>query len=111
MEDRSMKTFSFLAAMLALSLPCASARAQDPVRHGHALAKEFCSECHAIGKTGKSPHVGAPPFRTFGDRFDLDHFPRRLIRGISSNHPDMPEFKFSPQDAVDLRDYLRTIQK
>ena len=41
--------------------------------------------------------------------FDLDHFPRRLIRGLSSNHPDMPEFKFSPQDARDLRDYLRTI--
>jgi mono/diheme cytochrome c family protein len=106
-----MKTLTLILSCLALSLLGAPARAQDPARHGRALAKEFCAECHAIGKTGKSPHVGAPPFRTFGSKFDLDHFPRRLIGGISSNHPDMPEFKFSPRDAVDLRDYLRTIQE
>jgi len=110
-----MRILEPLAATLALSLLCVPARAQndsqDPVVRGHALAKEFCAKCHAIGKTGKSPHVGAPPFRKFGDLFDLDHFPRRLIRGISSNHPDMPEFKFGPQDAVALRDYLRTIQE
>jgi cytochrome c len=111
MECRPMKILPMPAAMLALSVLCGPAQAQDPVRHGHALAKQFCAECHAIGKTGKSAHVGAPPFRTFGNRFDLDHFPRLLIRGISSNHPDMPVFKFSPQDAVDLRDYLRTIQE
>jgi cytochrome c len=103
-----------VAPMLALALPSA-ARAQndsqDPAVHGRALAEKFCAPCHAVGKTGKSPHEGAPPFRTFGDKFDLDNFPRRLIQGISSNHPDMPEFRFSPQDARDLRDYLRTTQE
>ena len=106
-----MKTAPLIASLLALPLLAAVAQAQDPARHGRALAKKFCSECHAIGKTGKSPHVGAPPFRTFGRLFDLDHFPRQLIGGISSNHPDMPVFKFSPRDAVDMRDYLRTIQE
>jgi cytochrome c len=106
-----MKTLPLTVCLLAFAALAAPARAQDPVVKGHALAKEFCAECHAIGKTGKSPHVGAPPFRRLGSIVDLDHFPGRLIRGISSNHPDMPEFKFSPQDAVALRDYLRTIQE
>ncbi len=104
-----------VALVTALALPCAAAGAQnesqDPAVHGRALAEKFCAPCHAVGKTGKSPHEGAPPFRTFGDKFDLDNFPQRLIRGISSNHPDMPEFRFSPQDARDLRDYLRTIRE
>jgi cytochrome c len=106
-----MKFLPPIAACLALILHWAPARAQDPVHHGRALAKQFCAECHAIGKRGKSPHVGAPPFRRIGRIVDLDSFPHRLIGGLSSNHPDMPHFKFSPQDAVALRDYLRTIQE
>jgi cytochrome c len=105
-----MKHLPLILSCLALLL-CVPARAQDPVRHGHALAQKFCAECHAIGKHGKSPHVGAPPFRRLGQIVDLDSFPRRLIRGLSSNHPDMPQFHFSPQDARDLRDYLRTVQE
>lgn len=106
-----MRILPPIASCLALLALCAPARAQDPVHHGRALAKEFCAECHAIGKSGKSPHVGAPPFRRLSRIVDLDSFPHVLIRGISSNHPDMPHFKFSPQDAVALRDYLRTIQE
>jgi cytochrome c1 len=30
---------------------------------------------------------------------------------MSSNHPDMPEFKFSEQDARDVAAYLRSIQR
>jgi mono/diheme cytochrome c family protein len=94
--------------LLVLGLP---AQAQDPARHGRALVEEFCSRCHAIGKTGDSLHIGAPPFRTLGRSFDLDQFPRLLERGISSGHPDMPEFKFSADDARAVRAYLRTIQE
>ena len=88
-----------------------AAQAQDPVRHGRALVKEFCGRCHAIGESGKSAHPDAPPFRTLGRSFDLDQFPRLLERGISSGHPDMPEFKFSLDDANAVRAYLRTIQE
>jgi cytochrome c len=106
-----MRFLPLIAAWLALSMLGAPAQAQDPVVHGRALVKEFCGECHAIGKTGKSPHDDAPPLRLTGRTFDLDSFPRVLIRGISSGHPDMPQVKFSPQNARDVRDYLRTIQE
>ena len=32
-----------------------------------ALLEKLCGRCHAVGETGRSPHVDAPPFRTFGD--------------------------------------------
>ena len=98
----------FLAA---LAVGVCAAQAQDPAGRGRVLVREFCAKCHAIGKSGASPHKSAPPFRTLGRSFDLDQFPRRLERGISSDHPDMPEFKFNSDDARAVRDYLRMIQQ
>jgi len=103
-----MPSFISLFAFLFL---VSAAQAQDPIRHGRALLKEYCARCHAVGKIGKSRHQSAPPFRTLGRSFDLDQFPRRLERGISSDHPDMPEFKFSEDDARAVSAYLRTIQQ
>jgi cytochrome c len=99
------------ATSLAFLVFSACALAQDPARHGRALLEEFCADCHAIGKTGKSPLRGALPFRILGRSFDLDQFARRLERGISAGHPDMPEFKFSEADARDASAYLRSIQQ
>ena len=100
-----------IASLLALSVLGSAAQAQDPARHGGALLKEFCSSCHAIGKTGNSPMPGAPPFRELGRSFDFDQFPRLLQRGISSGHPAMPEFKFSDEDARAATAYLWSIQQ
>jgi len=86
-----------------------AAQAQDPIRRGRVLLQEFCTPCHAIGRTGVSR--GAPPFNTLGRNFDLDQFPRLLERGISSTHPSMPEFKFSEDDAHAAAAYLRSIQR
>ena len=90
---------------------CHAACAQEPARQGRALLQQFCAPCHAIGKTGRSRHAGAPPFRYLGRSYDLDQFPRMLERGISSGHPDMPEFKFSEDDAKAVQAYLRSIQQ
>jgi cytochrome c len=98
-------------ALLVFSALTGIANAQDPERRGRAVVMEFCARCHAIDKTGNSPHTSAPPFRTLGRSFDLDQFPRLLERGISSGHPDMPEFKLSIDDALAVSAYLRTIQQ
>ena len=83
---------SLLGMLTAAGFP---AHAQDPVSHGQVLVAEFCGRCHAVGTRGKSRHPDAPPFRTLGRKIDLDEFPRALERGISTGHPDMPNFKFS----------------
>jgi mono/diheme cytochrome c family protein len=108
---RLPRTLPPLIVLLALVILGSAAQAQDPSRHVRALLKEFCARCHAIGKTGNSPDRSALPFRTLGRSFDLDQFPRLLERGISSGHPDMPEFKFSEDDARAASVYLRTIQQ
>jgi len=102
-----------IACLLAsLSLvTVAQAQTEDPIRHGRALVGEFCARCHAVAKFGKSPDRNAVPFRTLGRNFDLDRFPRLLERGISSTHPDMPDIKFSEDDAHDAAAYLRSIQR
>lgn len=79
-------------------------------RQGRALAQRLCAQCHAVGRSGLSPHAGAPPFRTLGDRLDLDIFKDQLRNQFSSGHPDMPTFRFSRADAHALTAYLRAIQ-
>ena len=79
-------------------------------RHGRALAERMCSQCHAVGNSGSSPHDVAPTFRTLSRRVDLDTFVNRLQEGLISGHPDMPTFRFSRDDARALTAYLRSIQ-
>ena len=100
-----------IASLLVLLILGSAAQAQDPVRRGRALVGKFCSSCHAVARFGRGPKPSAPPFRTLGRNFDLDQLPRWLERGIASNHPAMPEFKFSTDDALAVRAYLRTIQR
>jgi mono/diheme cytochrome c family protein len=108
LQMKFLRTILVLPAALAAG---ATAQAQDPASHGQVLVAEFCGPCHAVGTKGKSRHPDAPPFRALGRSIDLDEFPRVLERGISSGHPDMPEFKFSHDDALAVRAYLRAIQQ
>src|SRR5438067_11930832 len=82
----------------------------EQAKQGRALAERMCSACHAVGRRGKSPHVGAPPFRVLGRRVELDTFTDRLREGLRSDHPDMPTFRFTREDARALLLYLRSIQ-
>jgi cytochrome c len=111
---RSSKVIERLAIILVL-LGTSASLAEDsklsPLEeHGRALAERMCSQCHAIGKRGQSPHVGAPAFRTLDGRVDLDTFMDRLREGLMVDHPDMPTFRFSREDARAFLLYLRSIQ-
>jgi len=77
---------------------------------GRELAEKMCARCHAIGRSGDSPHVGAPPLRELDRRIDLDAFLDRLRGGLASSHPDMPTFRFSRDDARAMTAYVRAIQ-
>ena len=79
-------------------------------QHGKALAERMCAGCHAVGRGGNSPHVGAPPFRALDRRVDLDTFTDQLREGLMVAHPDMPTFRFSREDARAFLLYLRSIQ-
>ena len=104
-----MRTFA-----IALLLVCAAGapgHAESGQQRGKALLEAMCARCHAVGRTGQSPHPDAPPFRTFSDDklYDND-FGQRLQDGLSTIHPDMPTFHFSQEDADAVVNYLRSIQ-
>ena len=79
-------------------------------QRGRALAERMCSECHAIGRSGRSPHVNAPAFRALDRRVEMDGFMERLREGLMVDHPDMPTFRFTREDARAFLLYLRSIQ-
>jgi mono/diheme cytochrome c family protein len=101
---------TLIVSCLALLLWTAAALAQDPVKQGRTILKDFCASCHSIKKRGESPMKSALPLRLLGRSFEMDRFAQDLTRGILSGHPDMPEFKLSEDDARAVSAYLRTIQ-
>lgn len=102
-------TCLLLLAVSGPVLPAATAGELED--QGKALLTRLCARCHAVEKTGNSPHVGAPPFRTIGDRYDIRELTERMSERLISTHPDMPDFQFSQADAQAVRAYLYSIQK
>ncbi len=92
----------FIAAMNS------GASAQDAAQGGK-LAQTYCSRCHAVGKTGNSPHQKAPPFRVVAARGHVDDLQEALAEGIIVGHPDMPEFTFEPEQIGDFLAYLKSL--
>jgi mono/diheme cytochrome c family protein len=106
-----MLRFVIILLLLAPSAGLAQDRQATPLeQQGRFLAERMCSACHAVGRRGNSPHVGAPPFRALDRRVELDTFTDRLREGLTSDHPDMPTFRFTRKDARALLLYLRSIQ-
>ena len=78
---------------------------------GEALLMANCSRCHAIGRSGNSTHPEAPAFRTLGQRYPIEVLAEALAEGLSSGHPDMPEFRFEIDDVNAILAYLGSIQE
>jgi len=103
---------SCLALLLVCALSGPASALDREQQHGRKLLDRLCARCHAVGETGRSPHIDAPAFRHFGDGklYDED-FSQRLQNGLSTIHPDMPTFRFSRSDAEAAVNYLRAIQE
>lgn len=109
--ERSTAILALALLLFGASACFAQESERSPLeRQGRALAERMCARCHAIGKSGASPHSAAPAFRTLNRRVDLDSFTMRLREGLLSGHPDMPTFRFTRDDARALTAYLRSIQ-
>lgn len=106
-----------LAASLVVSLALvagapalAASGPKAKLARGEALLTTNCGRCHAVGKSGDSAHHLAPPFRILGQRYTIESLEEALGEGLISGHPDMPEFKFPPDDVGAIVDYLKSIQ-
>ena len=98
-----------LVLMSAGAAPAQDKRAQEG--RGEGLLTTNCSRCHAVGRTGNSTHPEAPAFRTLGQRYPIEVLAEALAEGLSSGHPDMPEFRFEIDDVDAILAYLESIQE
>jgi len=99
------------AAALLLLAPVAAQTDDGSVRRGFMLARQHCSICLAIGKTGASPQRLAPPFRELHRRYPVEELAEALGEGIRTGHPMMPEFQLEPSQIEDLLAYLKSLER
>jgi cytochrome c len=104
---------SFLSVVLVLISAGAALPQDKPTleRRGEELLTKNCSRCHAVGRAGDSTHPEAPLFRTLGQRYPIEVLAEALAEGLSSGHPDMPEFRFEIDDVNAILAYLESIQE
>ncbi len=98
------------AAALCLAVVAACTGGID-AHPGYQLAEKLCARCHAIGPAGDSPLKEASPFRTFPQKWPLDHLEEALAEGIVVGHEAMPEFELTPKQIDDFLAYLATLKK
>lgn len=103
----------YLVALLTMitMLPVLAEEAATLAARGESLLTTNCARCHAVGRAGDSPHPAAPPFRTLSRKYKIEGLAEALAEGLSTGHPDMPEFVFAPEDVGAIIDYLQSIQQ
>ena len=113
-SQQSVGVFRYAALMIgALAVLLTEAFSQDlaELATGQQLVQVNCARCHAIGRSDLSPHPEAPPFRTLTRRYPIASLVEALVEGLWVNHPDMPEFIFSPEQANAIISYIENIQE
>ncbi|ETA71264.1 cytochrome C [Mesorhizobium loti] len=112
MDNGSRRYNARLSALAAVLLGCAPpALANSTVERGKALVELNCSGCHAVGRTDKSSHPDAPAFRTLSKRYPIADLEEALAEGISTGHPDMPEWVASPDQIEAIIAYISSLQQ
>lgn len=99
-------------AILAATLPGGAVLAeaeQQLAAEGKAILSEKCSRCHQVAPTGNSPLAAAPPFHEVMRRYRPEDLEEALGEGLSSGHPEMPEFVFEPDEISAILAYLETL--
>ena len=97
-----------LAAIMSFAGP-AWAGSDPVVERGKALVEANCARCHGITGSDKSTHPDAPAFRTLSKRYPLDALEEAFAEGISTGHPDMPEFIATQEQIEAILAYIGTL--
>ena len=111
MTKRSF-VLAFIIGLLLLGALSTLVLGQQPPRErGRILVERECAGCHAVSRTGQSPHRMAPPFRGLSKKYPVEHLAESLAEGIVVGHKDMPEFLFEPEDIEAILIYISSLSE
>ena len=103
-----MRRFLLVAATLFVVSPVA-ANDDRQLSYGGDVVTENCSRCHAVTMTDRSLHPDAPAFRSLSRRYPIEALAEALAEGISTGHPDMPEFVATPEQIEAIIAYIKSL--
>ncbi|MEZ6030645.1 MAG: hypothetical protein R3C46_12960 [Hyphomonadaceae bacterium] len=103
------------AILAALALTACTTEPPGPLQMGdpevgHQVAKDLCSDCHAVERTGDSRNPAAPPLRTVLAGYPPEWLATDLHDGRTIALRKMPTFHFGEGHEYDLVAYLIQIQ-
>jgi len=101
-----------LLYMLALVAAATPLQAQDSgdARHGLALARQVCSECHAIqAEQLRSPNPRAPTFPQLATTPGMTN--TALTVALTTPHAGMPMFRLTAEQRTDLIAYIMSLHQ
>lgn len=99
----------FIAAAILLTAISASAGDDRSLAYGKSLVERNCSRCHAVALTDESTHPAAPPLRNLSQRYPIDALAEAFVEGISTGHPDMPEFILETEQTDAIITYIESL--
>lgn len=76
---------------------------------GGTFARQKCSGCHAVERSGDSPMPAAPRFRAMGVDYPVRDLQEAFAEGLVTAHPAMPAFEMTPTEIADLIAYLESV--
>lgn len=77
---------------------------------GKSLAEINCAKCHAIGIDDLSPQRDVPPLRDIAASYDTEELEDALNEGVPTEHPMMPDWQMTPEQAQALSLYIMSLQ-
>ena len=104
-----MKVALALLALLAMTIAIpVSAQGQD-LQNGFALARQVCSECHAVQRQEeRSPNARAPTFQQLAGEPGMT--PTALTVALTTPHAGMPMFRLTPDQRADVIAYIESLR-
>lgn len=101
----SLRHLSILALVVGQAVP---AFAAGDAREGHALARQWCSECHVVDDDQTTGSADVPPFAAIARSESLT--PEGLAAFLADPHPVMPNLSLSRAQIADLVAYIEGLR-
>jgi mono/diheme cytochrome c family protein len=97
-------------ALIAAAVLASPAGAQNDANAGLSLARQLCSECHAIERgPARSPNPASPPFETIANVPGMTGM--ALSAALQSSHRSMPNVMLDSSQLASIVAYILTLRR